>query len=117
MGGSRIEVEDWFARHKGQPGSLRSYFDLSVLASADTWLFVTGNYVVPQYLALVAGIVVQPYFAKYQETRTWPGFHDISGWIVFSIIVGIVIFPGVYKKTFDPGTPLVVQLGAIFVGV
>ena len=69
--------------------------------------------VLPQYFALVVGIAVQPFLSKYQQTKVW----DISGWegwIVFSLIVGLVVFPLVYKRSFDPQSNLFVQLCAIF---
>lgn len=67
----------------------------------------------PQYLTLVLGIVVQPFFAAYQQTGQW-NFNGITGRVLFASIVGVVVFPAVYKKAFDPDKPLFVQLCAIF---
>jgi hypothetical protein len=67
-----------------------------------------------QYVALVLGILVQPLLAKYAATKTWD-LGAVPGWIPFAIIIGLVIFPGVYKKAANPGAnPLFVQLCAIF---
>lgn len=67
----------------------------------------------PQYVAMVLGVVVQPFFAAYQQTSRW-SFGGFSGRLLFAIIVGLVIFPAVYKRAFDPEKPLFVQLCAIF---
>jgi len=67
----------------------------------------------PQYAALVLGIAVQPFFAKFQQTHMW-NLDGWQGWVVFSLIAGILIFPGIYKKTFDASGNLWVQLCAIF---
>jgi hypothetical protein len=67
----------------------------------------------PQYLTLVLGIVVQPFFAAYQQSGQW-NFNGITGRVLFAAIVGLVVFPAVYKRAFDPDKPLFVQLCAIF---
>ncbi len=61
-----------------------------------------------QYLALVAGILVQPFFATYQQTGIW-SFEGFAGRIWFALIAGIVVFPGVYRNSFDPEKPIFVQ--------
>jgi hypothetical protein len=69
--------------------------------------------VIPQYIALVLGIAVQPFLAQFQQTRKW----DLSGWqgwMIFSILVGLIVFPAVYKRSFDPQSNLFVQLCATF---
>jgi hypothetical protein len=66
-----------------------------------------------QYLALLLGIIVQPYFAYYQQHGQWV-LTAVPGWIIFSIIVALVCFPGVYKKSFDPGQPMIMQVIPIF---
>jgi len=97
------------------------YFDLNSEARAKRAKAV-GDDAVPggpsvpawlQYLALVLGIVIQPSFAAYQQNHQWsmplgPGF------ILFSVIVGLVIFPAVYKKTFDDTDPKLVSIAPIF---
>lgn len=67
----------------------------------------------PQYATLVLGILVQPFFADYQQTAQW-NFRGIGGRVLFAAIVGLVVFPAVYKRAFDPDKPLFVQLCAIF---
>lgn len=67
----------------------------------------------PQYVTLVLGIVVQPFFAAYQQNAQW-NFRGIGGRVLFASIVGVVVFPAVYKRAFDPDKPLFVQLCAIF---
>lgn len=67
----------------------------------------------PQYLTLVLGISVQPFFEAYQRTSRW----DVNGPVgrlVFALIVGVLIFPSVYKGAFDPDKPIFTQLCAIF---
>ncbi len=66
-----------------------------------------------QYLALVLGIAIQPFFAGYQNTSVW-AIEGLWGRLLFSVIAGVIIFPAVYKNAFDPDKPLIVQLGAIF---
>jgi hypothetical protein len=69
---------------------------------------------VPQYCALVLGIFVQPFLAEFQKTHVW-NLAGWSGWIIFSAIAGIIIFPLIYKNSFDRNSNLFVQLCAIFV--
>lgn len=69
--------------------------------------------VLPQYCALVAGVAVQPFLSAFQKTHEW-NLSGWQGWIVFSVLVGLIIFPAIYKKSFDPGRNLFVQLCAIF---
>ena len=66
-----------------------------------------------QYLALLAGIAVQPYFLRYMTARQW----DLSGfwgWIVASAVIAVMAFPGVYKESFDATKPIFAQLCVIF---
>ncbi len=73
------------------------------------WLLGSGI----QYLALVLGIVIQPFFAAYQLTGTWE-FQGFWGRFLFAAIAGFIVFPAVYKNAFDPTKPLIIQFGAIF---
>lgn len=71
--------------------------------------------VLPQYIALVVGIVVQPYLQHYMQTNQWSlSLSDVIGRLIFGVIIGALAFPGVYKNAFDPDKPLIVQLCAIF---
>src|SRR5438046_1297544 len=67
----------------------------------------------PQYLALLAGIVTQRFFQEFMTSGKWTptGFW---AWLLAACIIAIMIFPGVYKKAFDPERPLFVQLCVIF---
>lgn len=67
----------------------------------------------PQYLALVSGVALQPFFEAYQQTQRW-NIHGALGRLVFAVIVGLIIFPSVYRGAFDPDKPIFLQLCAIF---
>jgi hypothetical protein len=66
-----------------------------------------------QYLALIAGIIIQPSFAVYQQSHTWM-WPDGPGYLLFSAIVGVIIFPAVYRKTFDDKNPQLLSIAPIF---
>lgn len=71
--------------------------------------------VFPQYVALVVGITVQPYFEKYRATSSWDfSASTFFGWLVFAIITGLVLFPGAYRSAFNPKQPRFVQFCVIF---
>jgi hypothetical protein len=67
----------------------------------------------PQYIALLIGIVVQPFFQRYMATGGWK-LEGFWGWLAGSAVLSAMAFPGVYKKTFDVERPLFVQLCVIF---
>lgn len=67
----------------------------------------------PQYIALLLGILVQPMFQKYMATGKWD-VNGFGGWLIASAVVSAMAFPGVYKKTFEADKPLFVQLCVIF---
>lgn len=67
----------------------------------------------PQWLTLLAGIVVQPYISSYRITGHW-NFSGFWGWFLFSTIVAFAIFPTVYRRAFDASKPLPVLLAPIF---
>ena len=69
--------------------------------------------VIPQYIALVLGITLQPYLVWFQEKHNW-NLHGLISWLIFALITAATIFPTVYKKTFDPNSSLFVQLCTIF---
>lgn len=68
----------------------------------------------PQYLALLLGILVQPFFAEFQSTGNW-SFAGFGGWVFGSVIIAICIFPSVYRSALDPDRPIFVQFCLIFV--
>jgi hypothetical protein len=69
----------------------------------------------PQYIALVAGIAVQPYFQEYMVNHrfltTWRATWQ---WFLASAIIGVMALPAVYRGTIDVRRPLVLQLCVIF---
>jgi len=93
-------------------GAILSYFRLRRGVSSDA---EGGGRLLDaaQYLALLAGIFVQPFLAKYRETGTW-NLTGWGGWLIFAAIVGVIVFPSVYRNAFDPTKPIYVQLCAIF---
>jgi hypothetical protein len=67
----------------------------------------------PQYAALVAGVFAQPLLEGYRQSGSW----DLSrAWarVPFALLVGLAVFPAVYRRTLDPEKPLFVQLCLIF---
>ncbi len=71
------------------------------------------NMVWPQWLALLAGVLIQPSFEGYRNSHHWsfPGF---GGWFWFSVVTSVLIFPGIYRKVIDEEAPILVQLAPIF---
>ena len=71
--------------------------------------------VFPQYLAVSAGVIVEPFLRHYIDNGAWGvELSVLWGRIVFGLIIGIVILPGIYKSSFDPSKPVLVQLAALF---
>lgn len=95
-----------------------SYFDLNMEARAKRAV-AAGTGAKPgvpwllQYLVLIAGIIVQPSFSAYQQTHqlTWPYG---PGYLLMSAVVGVIIFPAVYRKAFDDEDPKLISLAPIF---
>jgi hypothetical protein len=67
----------------------------------------------PQYLALLTGIVLQPYFLRYMTESRWDAT-GFWGWLLASTIIAVMAFPAVYKESFDATKPMLVQLCVIF---
>jgi hypothetical protein len=99
--------------------TIMNYFDLA--SQIRTYTPINGGkglqerelHVIPQYIALVLGIVIQPFLSTYQSIGFW-NTNVIPERILFGIIVGVIIFPVIYKGTFDPKKPISVQLCSIF---
>jgi hypothetical protein len=69
----------------------------------------------PQYIALVLGIVADPFIKNYIATKSFGmDLGALGPLLAFSIVMGIMILPGVYKNSFAPDKPILVQLAAIF---
>lgn len=72
--------------------------------------------VIPQYVALVLGIVVQPYLEHFRTKGSWTfDWSSAWGWALFALIAGLIVFPSAYRKSFDSGQPKFVQFCVIFV--
>lgn len=71
--------------------------------------------VIPQYFVVSLGIFVEPFLRSYSLNRSW-NHSEISvfGQVIFGLIVGIIILPSIYKASFDPDKPILVQLAALF---
>lgn len=65
-----------------------------------------------QWLALLAGIMIEPFFSSYRNGTGWR-FDGDSGWVFFSIVVSIVALPGVYKNGLD-AKPYAIALCSVF---
>ena len=71
--------------------------------------------VIPQYVALVLGILADPFIKSYIATKSFSmDLGAVGPLLAFSIIMGIMILPGVYKNSFAPDKPILIQLAAIF---
>jgi hypothetical protein len=66
-----------------------------------------------QWVALFAGVMIQPSFQAYQATHKW-AFDGLGGWAFFALITSVLIFPAVYRNAFDKDKPVVLQLAPIF---
>ncbi len=70
-----------------------------------------------QWLALLLGVIVQPFYAYYKEHE---GMVDLGAiynnpwFIAFAIIVALIAFPAVYRRAFDTDRPNWVQMIPIF---
>lgn len=97
--------------------AVTSYFDLArnVRPSVVGRSTETKPAVLPQYLALAAGVFAEPLLHSYIAERSF-GLNWGEAWqqLLFGLIAAVVIFPGVYRSAFDPERPFLVQLCAIF---
>ena len=96
-----------------------TYFDLQ---SARRRTAAEGNSaaspqapVLPQYLVVSIGVFIEPFLRHYMDSGTWTiDWRSALSRAAFGLIVGVIILPAVYKSSFDPGKPLLVQLAALF---
>src|SRR5260221_13055999 len=65
--------------------------------------------VIPQYCALVVGVFVQPFLAEFQRTHVW-NLAAWPGWLIFSVLVALAIFPSVYKHSIDRNSNIFLHL-------
>lgn len=94
-------------------GAIKSYFDLRSKSNVIRPLG-QKSFVIPQYVAMVVGIIAQPFIDGYKEHNTWPDTTALLGRVIFGLVVGFAIFPGVYRRAWDNNSPLFVQLCSIF---
>jgi hypothetical protein len=68
----------------------------------------------PQYLALLVGILIQPLFQQYMAGKdpAWDA-KQVGMWILASVVIAVMAFPGIYKASFDPEKSIFVQLCVI----
>jgi hypothetical protein len=96
--------------------AIASYFDLTdglAERRAMAPIKLERPPVVPQYLALAAGVAAEPFVSQLIAPRPM-GLVAILSQIAFGLIIATTIFPGVYRNAFDPERPIFVQLCAIF---
>ncbi|WP_298894640.1 hypothetical protein [uncultured Psychroserpens sp.] len=77
----------------------------------------TGPKAIFQWLALFAGVLIQPFYAFYKEARNFGTPSEVYQdyyFVVFALIVSIVAFPTVYRKAFDANRPKWMQLIPVF---
>ena len=67
----------------------------------------------PQWIALLLGIFIQPPLAEFRKTGQW-NFGGSWSWLLFSVIVAVAIFPSVYRAAFDDSKPWLVNIAPIF---
>lgn len=65
------------------------------------------------YLIFAAGITVQPFLEKFRQTGQWD-LAGWQGWTCFALLVGLCLFPLVYKKAFNAENPKFIQLCSVF---
>ncbi len=98
--------------------NLIRYFDLqsasrTVVPRGQSALPVQAP-VLPQYIVVCAGVVLEPYLRNYTTTGSWQvDWSHLLGRVIFGLVVGMILLPSVYKAAFDPKKPLVVQLAAL----
>jgi hypothetical protein len=93
---------------------LLKYFDIQGEApDSDRLPLGKANSVWTQWSALFLGVLIQPYFEGFRQTRTWH-FSGFWGWTLFALITSVIIFPAVYRKAFDAEAPAIIQIAPIF---
>jgi hypothetical protein len=96
--------------------ALLEYFDLRK-GSGGLEAEAAGQFasVWPQYIAVAAGVVVEPYLRRYIEKETWSfDLSTFAGRLLFGLFIAIILLPAVYRSAFDPDKPVIVQLAALF---
>ena len=97
--------------------AIASYFDLRKKPSRNIIkpLAEPNNYMWLQYIAVFVGIVVQPFIEHYMKYNGWDvTLGTLGSRTLFGLVIGLAIFPAVYKRSWDNTSPLLVQLCSIF---
>ncbi len=100
--------------------SLKSYFTL--FRKQETSLQVTDAAAklpnpLPQWVALYLGVLLQPFFTAFREGKGLLDINNVYGnfiYIIFGIIVATILFPSVYRSSFDTDRPKFLQIIPIF---
>jgi hypothetical protein len=95
--------------------SIRDYFNLRT-STQTVHPFARRNFsYVLQYLFLVLGIVAQPFLDKFKLSGQWDYTSSyLISRTVFGCIVGLAVFPAVYRRSWDQSHPVFIQLCTIF---
>lgn len=95
--------------------SIAAYFDLRVSADTVRLQAASEGSVVCliQYGALLLGIIAQRFFQGYLDTGSWK-MDGFWGWLMAAVIIGLLAFPAVYRKTFEPDKHWFPQFCVIF---
>lgn len=93
-----------------------NYFDLLYEPERPTvQAAVKKTYVYLQYISFVLGILAQPFLDEYalngQASINFPGLLQRA---LFSVIMGLVLFPLAYKAAWDKRSAFFVQFCTIF---
>ncbi len=76
-----------------------------------------GPHAVFQWLALLLGVLVQPFYAFYKELKSLGSLEEVYTdyyFVIFAVIVSVVAFPTVYRNSFDANRPKWMQLIPVF---
>lgn len=69
-----------------------------------------------QYLAVTLGVIIQPFLENFIKTNQWSVTpNQLGARVIFGFIIGIAIFPAVYKNSWDEKSPIPIQMCSIFV--
>lgn len=71
----------------------------------------------PQWLSLFVGVLIQPFFTYFKENgniNDWSEVYSNYYYIIFGIVIATIIFPSVYRSTFDTDRPKFLQIIPIF---
>ena len=94
---------------------IANHFDLNAGSTEVRATATQKKFLFPQYLAVVLGIVVQPLLDYYLKNNSWPhDFSFLAARAFFGLLIGVIIFPSVYRNSWDNGSPIAVQFCSIF---